>query len=222
MHTDSVGSLEFETGAFQLIHNESQRCAGVCAGEDVLVHEETPDQILVLPRFAQTGDLQEEDTVIIEHIVDIRQKGREVTDTDVLGHFETCDLLIPAGNDRGITVVHAQNAALGFVDATLPERIVSPGGLVAAESDTGNVSSVVDAGVFRESAPAAAKVENGVTGLQANLFAHNRELVILELLEGLFLVDIADEAGGVDHARAEEPCVEIVTTVVVTPDLFLV
>lgn len=39
----------------------------------------------------------------------------------------------------------------------------------------------------------------------AYLFADDGELVVLELLEALIDVDVADDARRVDHARAKEP-----------------
>jgi hypothetical protein len=36
------------------------------------------------------------------------------------------------------------------------------------------------------------------------------------------MMDVGDYAGGVDHARTEEPAVEVITTVVVIADLFFV
>jgi hypothetical protein len=76
--------------------------------------------------------------------------------------------------------------------------------------------------VLGESAPSAADVEEFLTGLEINLFANDTELVILELFEGLFAVDVGYYARGVDHARAEEPAVEVITAVIVVTDLLLV
>jgi hypothetical protein len=64
---------------------------------------------LVLPALSQTSDLQEEGTVVLEHVVDLLEEGAEVPDTDVLGHLETGDLVVLAGRNGGVTVVHAQN-----------------------------------------------------------------------------------------------------------------
>lgn len=44
--------------------------------------------------------------------------------------------------------------------------------------------------------------------LEVELVADDGELVVLELFEGLFLVDVEDDAGGVDHTRAKEPMQE--------------
>ena len=145
-----------------------------------------------------------------------------MTDTNVLGHLETGNLLVATLNARGVTVVGADNAALGFLNASLAETIVTPGSLVTTESDTSDVSTVVNGGKFSKGTPAAAKVEHLVTGLNSNLLTDDSQLVILELFKSLFLVDVADDTRGVDHTRAEEPSVEVITSVVVVTDLLLV
>lgn len=82
--------------------------------------------------------------------------------------------------------------------------------------------AVLRAGVFGEGAPAAADVEEGFAGLESDFFADDGELVVLELFEGFFGVDVGDYAAGVDHAGAEEPAVEVVAAVIVVADLFFV
>ena len=49
MYTNGISILQFETGTLELINDESDRCAGVCAREDIFVHEQAPDEILILP-----------------------------------------------------------------------------------------------------------------------------------------------------------------------------
>lgn len=71
MHTDRVDAFDLEPRAFQFIHEPAQRRRRVRPGEDVFVHEEAPDEVLVLPAFAYAGDLQEEDAVVVEHVVDL-------------------------------------------------------------------------------------------------------------------------------------------------------
>lgn len=222
VHTDGVDSLDLKASSLKAVHNETKRGTGIGTGEDVLVHEETPDQVLVLPRLAETGDLQEESTVVVKHVIDLRQESREVADTDVLSHLETGDVLISTLNTRSIPVITADDAALILLNTSLAEAVVTPGSLVAAESDTGDMSAVVSGGVLGEGSPSAAKIKDLVTGLDANLLTNDSQLVVLELLEALFLVDITDDTGGVNHAGTEEPSVEIITSIVVITDLLLV
>lgn len=222
MNANGVNALDLKTGTLEFVDNEAKGSASVGTGEDVLVHEKTPDEILVLPRLAETSDLQEEDTVIIKHVVDLGQEAGEVAHTDVLSHLKTGDLLVASGDTGSITVVQAVNAALRVFDTGVAETIVTPGSLVTTKSDTSNVSAIVDRSVLGQGTPATAKVENGVARLKTNLLANNGKLVVLELLKSLLSVDVTDQTGGVDHARAQEPSVEVVASVVVVTDLFLI
>ena len=43
MYADRVDRFDFETGAFEFIDEPAERGGCVGAGEDVFVHEETPD-----------------------------------------------------------------------------------------------------------------------------------------------------------------------------------
>lgn len=145
-----------------------------------------------------------------------------MTDTDVLSHLETGNLLVAALNTGGIAVVGAQDTRLGVLNASPAEAIVTPGRLVAAESDTGDMGAVVDRSILGKSTPTTAQVKDLVARLNANLLANNSQLVVLELLKGLLLVDVADDTRGIDHAGAKEPSVEVVAAVVVVTDLLLV
>lgn len=222
MYTNGVDTLDLEASALDSVNDESERSASVGAGEDVLVHEKAPDEILVLPKLAQTSHLQEENTVIIKHVINLGQKRGEVTDTDVLRHLQAGDFLVASRNSGSITVVGAKDTALRLLNTSFAESIVTPGSLVATESDTGDMGTIMNGSVFGESTPATAEVEDSVTGLEADLLAHNSQLVILQFFEGLFPVDVANQTGGVDHAGTQEPGVEVVTSVVVITHLLLI
>ena len=71
VNPNRVDAFDLEPRAFQFIDEPAQRARRVGSGEDVLVHEEPPDQVLVLPAFADAGDLQEEDAVVVEHVGDL-------------------------------------------------------------------------------------------------------------------------------------------------------
>lgn len=179
VNTDSVETLDFKTGTFQLIDDESERSASVGTREDVLVHEQTPDQILILPAFTETRDLQEKDTIVVKHVVNLGEESTEMAHADVLSHFKTGDLLESAGWVGGVTVIAAEDTALGFLNTGGAETLVSPGSLVAAKSNSSGMCTVVNAGIFGESAPATAEVEESFTGFQSNLLTDDCELVIL-------------------------------------------
>lgn len=222
MHPNRIHPFHLEPRPLQLIDKPPQRRARVRAGEDILVHEEPPDQVLVLPALAQPRDLQEEDAVVVEHVVDLPQERREVPHAHVLGHFQAGDLAVAARGYGDVAVVHAQNPALAFFDPRFAHRVVAEGGLVPTQRHARGVGAVLRAGVFGKGAPAAANVEEGFAGLERDLFADDGELVVLELFEGFFGVDVGDYAAGVDHTGAEEPAVEVVAAVVVVADLFFV
>lgn len=222
MNTNSVNGLDFESSSLQSVNDEAKGSASVSAREDVFVHEKTPDEILVLPRLAQTSDLQEEDTIVVQHVVDLREEGSEVTDTDVLGHLKASDLLVTAINPRSVTVVKAQDTALRLINTGIAETLVTPSSLVATQGDTSDLSAIVNRSILGQSTPATTEIKDSVTGLNANLFADHSQLVVLQFLQSLFLVGVADDTGSVDHTGAQEPSVEVVTAVVVVTNLLLI
>jgi hypothetical protein len=145
-----------------------------------------------------------------------------VANTDVLSHLETGDLVVLALWNRDIAVIHAENSALLLGDTSLAETVVSPGSLVAAKSDTGNLSAKVDTGKLGQSSPAASNIKHALVLLKVNLLANDGKLVILELLKGLLLGDVGNNARGVNHTWAKEPPIEIIASVIVISDLLLI
>lgn len=222
MHTDGVDALDLKAGALERVNHETQRSRGIRAREDVLVHEQAPFQVLILPEFSETGDLQEKHSVVVQHVVDLAEERCQVADADVFCHLEACDAFETSLWHDDVAVVHAHDVALLLGDAGFPEPVVAPRGLVAAESDARDLRAVVDARVLGEGAPAAADVEHPVAGLDVDLLADDGQLVVLQLLQGLLAVDVGDDARRVDHARAQEPAVEVVAAVVVVSHLLLV
>lgn len=222
VNTVGINVPDLETSALQATDEETKRSRSIGTGEDVLVHEKTPDEIFELPRLPQTGDLEQEAPIVIKHTVNLSQEAGKVLDTNVLGHLETSDNLIPALGDWNITVIHAQDIALLLRDTSASKTIVTPLGLVATKSDTSDMGTIVDGSEFGKSTPTAADIEHTITGLDANFFADDLELVVLDFLERFGLVDVADDTGGVDHTGTKEPGVEVVTSVVVVTDLFLI
>lgn len=219
---NGVDSLDLEPGTLELVGKPAQWARGISTGEDVLVHEQTPDEVLILPGLTETSDLEEEDTIIVKHVVDLGEERTEVTDADVLGHLKAGDLVVAALGNRDITVVHAQDLALLLWNASLAKGTVAPGRLVATEGDTSNLSTVVDTGKAGKGTPAAADVEKALARLEVNLFAHNSQLVVLELLEGLLRFDVRDDTRGVNHAGTKEPAVEVITAVVMITNLLFI
>ena len=222
MDSDGVNRLALEPSALKAVEVKAEWGRCISSWEDVSVHEETPDEVLILPRLAEARNLQEEDSVVIEHIVNLSEERLEVTDTNVLSHLKAGDLVVAAGWNWDITVIHAQDSALLLWNASSAEASVAPGSLVATKGNAGNVGAKVNAGELGKSSPSAANIEHSLAALEINLLADNGELVVLELLKGLLSVDVGDDARSVNHAWAEEPSVEVITAVVVVADLFLV
>lgn len=222
VNTNGIDILDLKASTLQLVNDKAERSRSIGTGENVLVHEQTPDQILVLPSLSETSNLQEEDTIVIKHVVDLGKEASKVTDTDVLGHLKTGDLVVAALGNRNVAVVHAENLALLLGDANLAHGAVAPGGLVATKSNTGDLGAIVFAGKSGEGAPAAANIQHSLVLLELNLLADNSQLVVLELLKALLRVDVRDDTRGVDHAGTEEPAVKVITAVIVVSDLLLI
>jgi hypothetical protein len=74
---------EHEWGTY-LVDHPTKRAARVCTRENVLVHEQTPNQIFILPAGPDSSDLEHKDTIVIEEVIDLAEELRVATDTDML------------------------------------------------------------------------------------------------------------------------------------------
>ena len=222
VHTHGIHALDFETSPFELVDHEAQRRRSIGAREDVLVHEEPPNQIFVLPCLSQTSNLEEKDAVIVKHVVNLGQERAEMANTNMLRHFQASYLLVAATRHGDVSVVHAKNITLVFRDASLSEAIVPPSGLIASKGDASRLSIIIDRGIFGKSSPAASNIKHFLPIFETDLLADHSKLVILQLLQCFLSVDIADDSRSVNHAWAEKPSVEIITTVVMVTNLFFI
>ena len=118
-------------------------------------------------------------------------------------------LNVPLGN---VAVVEAKDFR-AVAETRLGDLLVAPGRLVLAERDAGRADAVVLDRVAHQRAPAAADVEERLARLEHQLSAHEVHLLILRLFDGL--ARIGEEAGRVDHARAQKGAEEVVAAVVV-------
>lgn len=209
--------LDLKAGALEGADVVPERRGSIGTAEDVLVQVETPDEVLILPSLAETGELNVHEAIILEHVVALAEEAGELADTDVLAHLKLRDLVVL--DFGGIAVVHAKNAGLLFGNTSLAQNVVAPSSTVLSDSDTGNLGAVVETGKLGEGAPAGANVEHGLALLELKLLADDGHLVVLELLEGFLAGRVGDDARGVDHAGAEEPGVVVVAVVVVGADL---
>lgn len=221
--TNGINVDDFKTSALELVHDPSQGSRGIGTGENVLVHEQTPDQVLVLPRLSQSSVLKEENTIVIKHIVHLVEELAKLSHSYVLSHLQAGNLVVLSSLGHGsVTVVEAQNSGLRLGDSILAEVAVTPGGLVATQGDSSYVRLVLTRSESGKSSPTTSEVQDLVAWLESNLFAHYTQLVVLELLQSLLAVNVRDESRGVDHSGAQEPRVKVVTTVIVVSDLLLV
>lgn len=222
MDANCIDVLDLESSTLQLVDEPAQGSRSVGTWEDVFVHEQTPGKVLVLPRLSETSNLQEEDSIVVQHVMNLLQELGEVTDADVFGHLQTGDLVVAALGDRDISIVHAQDVALFLRDTDLTHGVVAPSSLVTTKRDTSSLRTVVGTGEAGKGAPAAANIQESLALLEADLLAYNSQLVVLELLKALLGVDVGDDSRGVDHTGAQEPGIEIVPPVIVFSNLFLV
>lgn len=212
--------LDLETSLLKTLNVVPERSRSIGTTENVLVQVQTPDEILVLPSLTKTRQLNIHSTIIIQHIVALTEETSKTTDTNMLAHLQLGNLIeLLLGN---ITVVHAENTALLISDTSLLQSIIAPRSLVLSNSNTSNLSTVVQRSEAGQSTPATANIQHGLALLEADFLAHNSHLVILHFFQSLLLLGVGDHTGGVDHAGAEEPGVVVVAAVVVRTDLLLV
>src|SRR5215469_68788 len=85
---DVLHAVDLEARALEVVAHEAERHRGVRAREHVLRHEEAPGEVLGRPVPPQARDLEEEDTVVLEHRVELPHERLELPDPDVLGHLQ--------------------------------------------------------------------------------------------------------------------------------------
>ena len=69
---------------------------------------------------------------------------------------------------------------------------------VRARLTSGNITTIVLAGIGGQSTPSTTDIQQSVRGLEVELFAHERELVVLQLFQGLKLGRVRDDSRGVN------------------------
>jgi len=102
--TKNINIFDLKSSRLDLANDPTKRTRGVRAGEDILVHENTPvqvltflmagkipvwnlvpDEILILPVRTNTSDLEDEDAIVVEKVVDLPEEGLVPADSNVLG-----------------------------------------------------------------------------------------------------------------------------------------
>ena len=122
-----------------------------------------------------------------------------------LSHFQRGNLVESTGTVLNLTEVFAENPRSGGIDAIVFDTLVTELSLVACESNAGSIAAVVLRSESDKGAPATSNIEVTITRLESELLADDGQLVVLELLKGVLVLEILDDAASVDHARAEEP-----------------
>jgi len=188
-----------------------------------------PDEILVLPVRTDSGDLQDEDAIVVEKVVDLPEVALVPANSNVLGtamvnssgeggaythlgHLETDDLGEGTFLRGNFSVVHAKNAGAAGVAAIGPNPLITELGLILAESDTSNFAVVVLMSEGSKSTPSASNVKQAIFRLEVEFLANHGQLVVLESLKVFLLFDVQNDARGVNHTGTEEPSVEIIAS----------
>ena len=122
VHANGLDGLDFESCGLQLSDVEGERKGCICTGEDVGIHEETPQEILPVERTSQAGNLQVEHTIVLQHAVHLFQEIGESADTDVFGHLEAGDFVV--FHIWNFTVVLADE--FGLVESTVRLLVNTP------------------------------------------------------------------------------------------------
>ncbi len=231
--TDFFHRLHGKPRQLQLPNVPVQGSGGIGTGENVLVHEETPGDVLPVGALAQTGDLHEERPLglgghALANLLKVRVD--EIVEADMFCHFNRCDF-VKGTIRRNVTVVHVQDfrvlAAFG------PGRVVAVLLALRGERNTRRLRAVFARGVAHQSAPPATDVKKRLVLLELKLVAYRLVLVELCLLEGavgggsmvISVVrvkqrDFLEDAGGVVHGVTHEGVKESVTTIVMFFDFF--
>ena len=210
-------SLGRKTHGFELTNIPVQRARGVSTREDVLVHEETPNQVLVLPVPPESGDLEVEDAVILEPLAHNGQEDLEVLDANVLSHLKAGDFVVLVKGNLTVVVQQEVDLVGDLLLLGLPNR---EGVSLLADGNSGDPGSVFLSGKAGKGTPAAANVKDGLVFLEVDLVAGNRHLVVLSLLKGVVLA--LKDTARVKHGWAQKPGVEVVATIVDSTNLTLV
>lgn len=92
--TKHVDRADLKPSTLHLRDDPAKTAARIRTGEDVLVHEQAPDQIFKVPRLPEPSNLEEENTVIFEEVVNLLEESGVATNTDMLGHLEGSDLVV--------------------------------------------------------------------------------------------------------------------------------
>jgi hypothetical protein len=110
-----------------------------------------------------------------------------------------------ARTSRNGTIVQTEDASPFRITTIGSNALISKLGLIFAQGDTSDLATVVLVRKCGKGTPATPDVEEIICGLEIELLADDRELVVLKLLESLRLGNRGHDTRRVDHARTQEP-----------------
>ena len=172
-----------------------------------------------VPALLVMGDaVVEEQPARTQHTLDCRIVGRQIREADMLEHADAGHLVV----DRHAVeiAVVAQLDGDEILQALVADALACIFELPLAERDAVRANAVMARRPADQRAPAAADVEQAVSGLQAQLAADVLQLVALGLLERV--VGGLEVGAGVDPLGIQPQAVEGVGHIVVERDRRLV
>src|SRR5215510_12572869 len=203
--------VDFPACALHLRHGLGD-AGEIAVGKHVLVEKirlaRAPPVELVVDAMIEV------EPAVVEHRPHAGEEARIVRDAHVLDH--------PDGGDFVVTRARRQIAQVAMLHEAAPLETFAldaghgPVRLGLGEGHPVRGDAVVLHGPDAEPTPAAADVEERLSGLEAQLTAHEIDLVGLRLLE--LAVGLTIVGAGVEHERIQEEGVEVVGHVVVMGD----
>lgn len=198
-----------ESCSFPLLAHPRQRQTRISPWKHLFGHEQTPQQILLLPGPPQTRDLQLEQTVVVQHVLHLVTEPLLVGDPDVLAHFHaTYSVLFLVWQIPSVHDVDTHFALYPQFDGFALDEV----GLFLAEGHTRGSHVVVLCRVVDQSTPAAPKVQM----LQPRLHLHHlADLVQLPLLSYLQVSLFVREeySAALEAPAVQEPPLKVVSSV---------
>lgn len=211
---DRLHVPHLEAGAFELGDGGADR-RQFAVGEHVGV-DELVDLVRRLVPLGAAGDLVvEEPSAGLEQGVQVPGVLQVAVGADVFGHADGGDGVEGAVGDVAV-VLHPDLDTVG--QALVGDALAGVGGLLLGQGDADDAHPVLAGRVDRHGAPAAADVQEALTGGQGQLAADQFQLVVLGLFEGALGFGGRPVGAGVHHGRAEDQFVEVVADVVVVAD----
>jgi hypothetical protein len=196
VYTTILNAMDFKTGAFKLVNNPIEWAGCICARENIAVHEQPPDKVLVLPAAAKASYLQIEDAVFLEQCTYLVEESLVVLDTNVLRHLKASDSII-FFRRRDFAIVFADPGYAVLYSLTLGS-ILRPINLFLGQRDACGMRFEVLCSMTDESAPSAANIQVLCLRFQLHIFAYGVHFTLLCLLKR-FLLGIYKHSRGINH-----------------------